>query len=172
MHLAGIARRIGPPPPEYRPLWGVGHGSAGDLAVENFLRGHWLAICVLCLDWQPQRRATADMLAKHHAWDYDTEGALEPRDESQHPPSPAPASSAAAANPSPEAAPASSAAAAKSSHESAPASSAAAASAVDVAVAPYSIVLAAKRLNQLLVPSFPTTRGIAVVCRLSWLGFC
>ena len=30
MHLAGIARRIGPP--EYRPLWGVGHGSAGDLA--------------------------------------------------------------------------------------------------------------------------------------------
>ena len=58
----------------------------------------------------------------------------------------------------------------------APASPAAAASAVDVAVAPSSIVLAAKRLNQLLVPcdvpSFISYYCIAVVCRLSWLGFC
>ena len=59
------------------------------------------------------------------------------------------------------------AAAAKRSHESAPASPAAAASAVDVAVAPSSIVLAAKRLNQLLVPcDFPS------FISLSWLGFC
>ena len=73
-------------------------------------------------------------------------------------------------------APASPAAAAKRSHESAPASPAAAASAVDVAVAPSSIVLAAKRLNQLLAPcdfpSFISYYCIAVVCRLSWLGFC
>ena len=103
MTLEGIARRIGPAPPEY----GSFGGGAGGL--EAHLCGHWLPIGLMCLDWQPQRRGTAAVLARmlHAAWDTVTVAAAPL----------APASSAAAASAGPLA----------------PASSAAAASAVDVA---------------------------------------
>ena len=100
MTLEGIAMRIGPAPPEY----GSFGGGAGGL--EAHLCGHWLPIGLMCLDWQPQRRGTAAVLAAHPAWDTVTVAAAPL----------APASSAAAASAGPLA----------------PASSAAAASAVDV----------------------------------------
>ena len=64
--LEAIARRIGPSPPEYGSV-GVGAGG-----LEACLRGHWLPIVRLCLDWQPQRRATAAVVASHPAWDTGT----------------------------------------------------------------------------------------------------
>ena len=64
--LEAIARRIGPSPVEYGSV-GVGAGG-----LEACLRGHLLAIACLCLDWQPQRRATAAVVASHPAWDTGT----------------------------------------------------------------------------------------------------
>jgi hypothetical protein len=64
--MEGIARRIGPSPPEY------GSFAVGAVGLEAHLSGRWLSIGRLCLDWQPQRRATADVLASHSAWDTGT----------------------------------------------------------------------------------------------------
>ena len=92
MPVKGIAQRIGPPPAEYGPCIGAG-------GLEACLCGHWLAIGLMCLDWQPQRRTTAAVLASHPAWD---QGTVAVRDDiflvSPPAPASAPASSAAAAS--------------------------------------------------------------------------
>ena len=66
MSLEGIARRIGPSPPEY------GRFGVGERGLEAWLRGHWLSIVRMCLDWQPQGRATAALLVSHFVCDTGT----------------------------------------------------------------------------------------------------
>ena len=90
-NLAGIARRIGPPPAycvEDGPLTGFDGG------LDRYLHGGWYRIGLMCLDWLPYCRSPAAVVATHEAWDRAS-------------PPPAMASSAAAASavvraPSPE----------------------------------------------------------------------
>ena len=63
MTLEGIARRIGLSPPDYGSI-GVGAGGLADC-----LSDHWLQVGRMCLDWLPERRATASVLSLHSALD-------------------------------------------------------------------------------------------------------
>ena len=62
MTLEGIAGRIGPSPPDYGSVGVVGAGG-----LEDILSGHWLEVGLMCLVWQPERRATAAVLSSHSA---------------------------------------------------------------------------------------------------------
>ena len=64
MTLNGIEQRIGPPPPE------VGVMAVGSDGLNAHLRGNWLPLGLMCLDWLPGNRATAAALASHGLWDW------------------------------------------------------------------------------------------------------
>ena len=95
MGFEGIGQRIGPPPPPE-----VGVMAVGSDGLNAHLRGNWLPLGLMCLDWLPNNRATAAVLASHGVWDWGAaSGAREDRDDLflVSPPSQTPSASCAAA---------------------------------------------------------------------------